>query len=459
MLDHLILIIFVLFLGYVSYKSLFKIEGINSFSLGTRAFSTKALTATIAATWVSGSGFILDINEFHKKGISYFIEASAMCITLSVVALVIVPRMKKYLGKLSVAQIMGEEYGQKVRFITAILGVASASGGIYVQFKVMGITLNHLFEFIPVFYCTVISAAIVIFYSYLGGITAVVTTDKIQAICFILSLVIGIVIFKMTIQDNIQLSSEQYAHFYPSHIMDFNFKQQYDFVSLFLYFCIPSMAPHVVQRVCMGGSIKQVQKAYLWSALVLFIVLVISCYYSFLLFQVNPNIPKNEALPYLLSLYSIDGTRAILIIGIICMCMSTADSQLNIASILVGNDIIRPNKATALQKLHYARYSTILIGTLSLLFTFKQGSLLDIIIFILSFYMPIITPPFLLAIFNKKVSEKHCLVGMFTTFIFVAVFKIFIDTDLVIIPIAILLNVLLLCTKPVYINRIFNIDN
>ena len=152
MLDHLILIIFVLFLGYVSYKSLFKIEGINSFSLGTRAFSTKALTATIAATWVSGSGFILDINEFHKKGISYFIEASAMCITLSVVALVIVPRMKKYLGKLSVAQIMGEEYGQKVRFITAILGVASASGGIYVQFKVMGITLNHLFEFIPVFY-------------------------------------------------------------------------------------------------------------------------------------------------------------------------------------------------------------------------------------------------------------------------------------------------------------------
>ena len=193
-LDQIIVGIFLFILVYVSFYNIRKIENFNIFALGRKTFSTFALSSTVLATWISGSGFVLDLSEFYFQGFVYFYASIGMCLTLTIVAAILVPRMQRFLGKLSLTTIMTQQYGEKVGIITAVSGLFVSSGSIYVQFKIMGIGLHYIFPFFSDMSCVFLSSCIVILYSFTGGINSVVTTDKIQAICFSLAIVIGLIL-------------------------------------------------------------------------------------------------------------------------------------------------------------------------------------------------------------------------------------------------------------------------
>lgn len=76
------------------------------------------------------------------------------------------------MGCISVAEVMGNLYGKHVRLITAISAILWNMGGIAVQFKVFGSTLNYFLD-IPTTYAVIVAASIVTVYSAFGGIKAV----------------------------------------------------------------------------------------------------------------------------------------------------------------------------------------------------------------------------------------------------------------------------------------------
>jgi Na+/proline symporter len=179
MIDLIIVAAYFIFIIIATYKSVDKIEGINSFAIGERKFSTYALTSTISATWVSGSGFFIDISDTYKKGWYYLFPALCMGILLLLVARVFVPRMQEFLGQTSVATAMGKIYGNKVRMITALAGVVACCGPIAIQFKAVGY-IGEYFLKLDNLYFVIGVGTIVTIYSFFGGIKAVVNTDIIQ---------------------------------------------------------------------------------------------------------------------------------------------------------------------------------------------------------------------------------------------------------------------------------------
>lgn len=447
MLNYILIFIFFSYLIIESFKSLKEVRSINAFSLGIRSISTYALGATITATWISGSGFMIDLTEFYSRGFIHFFESLGMCFGLLIMSFFLVPRMTKYLGKISIATVMGEEYGQIVRVITAICGCIRVSGGLYIQFKIMGQVLFYLFPYWNEFTWTVISSAIVIWYSFAGGINSVVHTDKIQVLCFGASLIIGVVLMQANILHTpyiSDVSSNLNQQFTFSHLLTFSNEQLLDSFLLFLYFMTPAIEPATMQRISMGIYIDQVKKAWFYSVFWIAFALSLSCYFSYLVYQMNPNLQKPEILPYIMNIFEIDGTRAILAIGIISMCMSTADSNLNIGAILIANDTYKCNTLTPLQKLEFARYSTIIIGVVSLLFCLKQGSFLQIILFSATFYMPLITISLWAAIFEFKTTQRCCLITMLFTFIYIVIYKFVLHPDLNIIAYAMVFNAITL---------------
>ena len=238
-LDQIIVGIFLFILVYVSFYNIRKIENFNIFALGRKTFSTFALSSTVLATWISGSGFVLDLSEFYFQGFVYFYASIGMCLTLTIVATILVPRMQRFLGKLSLTTIMTQQYGEKVGIITAVSGLFVSSGSIYVQFKIMGIGLHYIFPFFSDMSCVFLSSCIVILYSFTGGINSVVTTDKIQAICFSLAIVIGLILIMSKLDNSsITVIPERFKwdNFY---YLDTNNK--IDVILLFLYFLIPGL--------------------------------------------------------------------------------------------------------------------------------------------------------------------------------------------------------------------------
>lgn len=95
----------------------------------------------------------------------------------------IAPRIGEFLGALSIADVLGNLYENKVRFIAAISSTFNCIGKVTAQFKVSS-TILQLFFGISSFYATLASSIIIIIYSAFGGIGAVTFTDIIQFATF-----------------------------------------------------------------------------------------------------------------------------------------------------------------------------------------------------------------------------------------------------------------------------------
>ena len=204
--DYIFIGLFTLYLLFECSRKFNRTESINSYAIGNKTFSTFALTATISATWISGSGFILDLQEYHTDGLKYALISLGMCFNLTLISL-LSSRMGEFLGKTSVASIMGTQYGEIVRNITSILGCVTSCGAIAIQFKIMGNVIQYLLPIelfkkyldldtdLHLYICITIGGAITTAYTWSGGIRSVVRTDIIQAICFSVALLIAIVAF------------------------------------------------------------------------------------------------------------------------------------------------------------------------------------------------------------------------------------------------------------------------
>ena len=106
---------------------------VESFATGGRNFSTPTLAATIAATYVSGSSFVICIQYAYMDGM---VKLGTLC-SMFMIGNLFVPRIKEFLGNLSVAEVMGKLYGNEARMITAIAGFIASVGLVAMQLKVL----------------------------------------------------------------------------------------------------------------------------------------------------------------------------------------------------------------------------------------------------------------------------------------------------------------------------------
>lgn len=415
-LNYFLLFVFMAGLIVSACSNLTKIESINVFAVGRRSFSTFALTCTIIATWVSGSGFFITLTKFYKDGWEYLLPALCMSISLLIMAFFIVPRMKKFLGHTSVASIMGKHYGETARIITAISGAIGVSGLIAVQFKVFGNILTYFWK-IDFNLAVIISSAFVIVYSAIGGIKSVVRTDIIQGICFSISIIIAITILSLKITP--QTPQVSLDHFNFSRIFYLPSDKFLNMILLALYFFIPGMNPATVQRISMGYSIQQIKRSWIIASIMLIIIKLSCAYIVYLLFQLHPNLSVEKLLPTLMDIFTIPGTKAILVIGVISMAMSTADSFLNIAAVLIANDTYKANVWHDVTKLYVARICTFIIGAFAIFLTTLKEDIVSLLLCANSFYIPIVTIPLLALIFEYKTTSRVCLIAMGVSFCFV----------------------------------------
>lgn len=448
-LDNFILLSFLTYLLITSYLDIGKSKNINTYAVGQRSFTTFALGATITATFVSGSGFIMDLENFYKQGWEYLLPSLGMVLGFVLFAIFIVPKMGRFLGKTSIATIMYEEYGQTTRVITAILGFTAVCGTISIQFKILGRVGNIFYEGWSWQTWSIILGCITTFYTVIGGIRSVVHTDIIQSICFVISISFAICLFyfKIPIITYDSFSDANKFHFNIMSIFSLQGDNLRDMLLLGAYFLIPGMSPTTIQRVSMGFNTWQVTKSYLYSSIFILFIMLVSCGISYLAFEANEGRAVDNVLKYFINQFIIPGSKAIVIIGIISMCMSTADSYINIASVLLANDTINSLTWNNADKLYFARWFGIGVGIVAVFLSLFEKDLLSSVLLFRSFYMPVITVPVLALVFGYKTTTKCCLFTMSVSFLYVLIFKFILNPDFNIIPYGVLLNAIVLISS------------
>lgn len=407
------------------------VKNIKDYSLGNRNFSTGALVSTIVATWIGGDYLFITIAEVYTTGLHYAIGCLGMVVCLFLNAYVFVPKMSEFLGSISVASAMGDLYGKHVRLISAIGGAIASAGFIAVQFKVFGYILNDFLGLsgnYPIF----LAASVVTLYSSIGGIRSVTFTDVIQFFTFgVLIPVLGIVIWNdlSSLPTFNLVTAVQHPLFNYKEFLGLSNPKFWSVLLLFLLFSIPDLNPTMFQRVAIGRSVSQVKKAFSISAILLMLILIGMAWIAFLLFNIDPNLNPKELVQYITNNYAHTGLKSFIMVGVVAMCMSTADSNINASSVLLTHDFCYPLNIKFKSELVLSKIISVVLGVVSIYLALLDYDLLPLVFMTQSFYIPIIDVPLILAILGFRSTTKSVLIGMGAGFVSVIVWRIyFMDT-------------------------------
>jgi Na+/proline symporter len=323
-LNYIDISIFVVFLAINLVVGLMygkRTANLREYAIGDKTFSTATLTATIVATWSSGSSLFLNIENTYSSGLYYIIARLGLPLGILLTAQ-LAKRMGEFLNNVSVAEAMGDLYGRTVQIITAFSSILAKIGYTAMQFKVISKMLAMVFHVEGVG-ITCLAAAIIIAYSTVGGVKAVTFTDVLQFFTF------GTIIpiLALTIWNNIQDPTQIIAtlkhnpNFDITQIVSWGPKLRSN-LSLLVYFAIPGIyAPEIFQRIAMAKDIRQVKQSLTYSAGLFLLIFFFTAWIGILLLTDNPNLAPNQVIPFMINHHTYTGLRGHVYSGFFAKCL------------------------------------------------------------------------------------------------------------------------------------------
>ncbi|CAM9920815.1 unnamed protein product [Choristocarpus tenellus] len=100
-IDRGILVVFLAVNLVVRLRHSRRVKAIQDYALGGKNFSTATLTATMVATWSSGSSLFVNVQNTYAQGLYYFLAVVGLPLDLFLSAQLTI-RMREFLNNVSV---------------------------------------------------------------------------------------------------------------------------------------------------------------------------------------------------------------------------------------------------------------------------------------------------------------------------------------------------------------------
>lgn len=418
MIDNAIVLIYlisVLGIGLYYRSRATSLKSYGSMS-STGQANTLLLVATIFATAVGG-GTIFGISE--KAFASNIVYSYALLLTVPVdilIGIYLVPRITKHYGAVSMGDIIAKFYGKQGRIIVGIGAVLISVGYLAAQVNVSGRIFQYILD-IDRTEGIILSYIIVIIYTTVGGLSSVVFANLLQFTAMIASLplITFIGLYDIGIKDFVaSVPLEKYD------ITQFSILKST--IMIALGFSVMGFYPSFIQRTLISKNSRSITNAILIKSAIYVFFLICVTLNGLLAFVMDNTQNAALAIPYMIDNIIPVGIKGFVVVGLLSAVMSTADSDLNIASISIVKDIFDPMSHHSNQKqlILYARITTVIIGSLSILLALKFHSVVDLVIFSAGLWAPMVLVPFVAALFDITISQRNFLITSFLgIFVFV----------------------------------------
>ncbi len=410
-LDYAIIIIYLLVVLIVGLWSGKGMKTLQVFSVSHRSYGSMVIFATLSASFIGGGYSIGLATKVFSFGIVNIVALWGFSLKELLVAKFIAPRMDNFPNVISAGDIMEQGYGKAAKVITGFLSIILCAGIVGAQVKAMGLIFNVFLD-IKQIWGILIGCGIVIAYSTIGGMRAVVLTDLIQfcvlAIGIPAALVFGIV--KAGGFSAIKAAVPAGHFSVPGETMTIA-----AFLSLFLTFLLgETLVPPYVQRLCIGKDAVHTARGTMLSGIFSIPFFAITGGIGLVALALEPKLDPDLAMPHVIRTALPVGLCGIVIAGVISIVMSSADSFLNGAATGCINDIVKPlrkNPLSERQELLLAKATNCFVGILAIIFAIKIRGVLNILIYSYNFWAPIILVPLAAVFLGVRVTKAGFLTG------------------------------------------------
>lgn len=371
-LDNIIIITFIIVTLIIGLYTSKNIKDIAEYAIFNKLCNSGILAITILATYITGSKGIGYAGYVFEDGILPVLPTILCGVIFCFLFIIffILPYIKYFDGCLTAAEIMGQIYGSKTRIVIGVLGCFYNITLVTLQIIWLG-NIGELFG-IPKL-CSILSGGMfLVIYSSTGGIKSVTFTDIIQfiAVTIMIPMITYVVLNQVGgIRHLIVNIPNQHLNIFKHPLL----KDYLIYCSWYVFPAFPLSFPFI-QRMLMARNYKQLKNSYyisMFFLIVFFSLLTIIGLSAIVLresFDVNMPIRGSQLINYLINNYFATGARGILIVGLIAAVMSTADSFLNSAGLLLVHDVIKPfydKKTIYINELKFARYITFGLGIIA----------------------------------------------------------------------------------------------
>jgi Na+/proline symporter/signal transduction histidine kinase len=334
-IDYTICFLAVVVLIFIGVKKAGKVKGILDYAVSNnQRFSTPVLAMTFIVTAIGSNASIGSITEIYNNGLIYMIF-DAICLVGAVLVIQYAAKFMagRYVDKISLYGIMEQEYGQIPAKISASVSVIISVIALAMQIIGMGYIAKIFFG--TSFYIGAsLSSVIFITYSSLGGIRGVVYTDVMQffVVLVVFPILVGVLVYNVGGIESLFLNLPQEKLRIINH-PDFT---EYSFLTLFWMMPFGLLYPAFIQRFLMCDTGNEINKMGMsWVLFYSVFVLMIGTVGLSSIILLTDVSSGKEVIPLLMEQYFPSGLKGLAIAAFFAIVMSTADSFLNAATVLV----------------------------------------------------------------------------------------------------------------------------
>ena len=386
-----------------------RIKNSGDFMLAGKSLSTVLVGVTLFATWFGSSQIMGNPSYFIKDGfISYVTLILSGGICLFIVGQFFARKLYR-MNIVTISDFFRIRYNKKLEVASSVLMVFSYPHWIAAQFVALAYLFNSVMG-IPFHYGIILGAAIVVFYTYIGGMWAVAYTDMVQSVMILLGLVI--VLFEVLnktggIGPIFSNQPSEFFNFYPSG----GFDAWAEYIALLLTFVIgPMPVQEIYQRVFSAKNEKAARNGLFLGAILMVIIPSIPLIIGLGGVHLYPELMNNEnnqdIIASLVNRMASVPVQILFYGAIISAILSTSSGAMLAPATVIAENLIKPYAANLSDKrlLLYTRLSVILVAAISCYFAFDDSDIVGLVAASLSLILVCLFVPFTFGLLWKKAS-------------------------------------------------------
>ena len=357
----------------VGFFSKSKNDTQNEYFLANKNISLIPLSLTFAATQIGGGIVIGTADEAFHYGPFALLYSIGQFLGLIILGFCFSKLFRK-LNVATIAEIFEKRYGSiYLKKFASFISIISLTG-ILIS---MAVSSRKFIKSIGIEneYILIIFWSILILYTVMGGMNAVVNTDILQVCILMIFLIIGLCVMLKTDLEGLKQVLKE-SDFKKEYILSKNKL----FGWIFIPVCFMLIEQDMAQRCFSGKSTKTVRYSCLIGAILIFFVSVISATFGIIARSI-PNSIDNVKSIFLVSVINKTNPIISALVGcaILSAIISTADSILLAISSNICQDFNIDNNEK--KKIIKAKIITALIGIISLFGAFFFKNVLTVLVY------------------------------------------------------------------------------
>ena len=300
-------------------------------------------------------------------------------------------------------------YNQKLETTVSIIVIFTYPHWIAAQFVALGYLFQSVLG-IQVEYGIIIGAAIVVLYTYTGGMWAVSYTDMLQSILIVIGLILLLINTLGQTGGIIPLFAEKPSSFF-SPFPQAGLDNWSEYIAAILAITIGAIpAQEVYQRVFSAKSKKAAVYGSYLAAFLLLILSAIPMLVGLGAVQLYPELMATDngqaIIPSMVTRYANIPLQVLFYGALISAILSTSSGAMLAPATIIGENLIKPYLLNFTDKklLLYTRLSVLIVAAVSCYFAYSDLDIVQLVIASLALLLVCVFAPFTFGLFWKKSS-------------------------------------------------------